>query len=107
MHYRIVEDARDGLWRWYLLEGRKAVARSMEAFTDADRCRRALERVLAQAANVQEWAGDPREAAPASPPTAEQDGEPGRFEDVGLKKSDEPRPQDGQAEPSPLPQIGR
>ena len=117
MHYRIVQDGRFGLWRWLLLDRGRAVARSLDAFADAQSCRAALQRAFAHDVALSEW-GDPstrtghrRDAASevqsaadnaeASSPDATQ------FEDVGLKKLDTREPAEGEAGPTPMPQIGR
>ena len=116
MHYRIVQDGRFGLWHWILLDRGRAVARSLDAFADAHSCRTALHRAFANDVALSEW-GHPstrtgQRRDPASEGSAAEDAEPSspdttQFEDVGLKKVDTREPDEGEAEPTPMPQIGR
>lgn len=111
MQYRIVQDARLGLWRWILLDHGRAVARSIDAFVDADSCRTALHRVFENGVEP----GDERQRRPHARPPEREEAQPeaqsaedaGQFEDVGLKKMDTREPEEGEAEPAPMPQIGR
>lgn len=103
MQYRIVEDGRDGLWRWIVLDHGRAVARSLDAFADAQSCRDDLQRLF-DAGPPGEWDGE-GPTVPARHPAGDE--EAGQFEDVGLKRAETPVPQEGEAEPAPMPQIGR
>jgi len=109
MQFRVIEDARDGLWRWILLENGRAVARSLEAFGNPDSCRSAVRRMLNEHTVVEEAppaarTGRARVRAAAQSVSAEG---AAQYEDVGLKKNAEPTPEEGEAARGPLPQIGR
>jgi len=109
MQFRVIEDARDGLWRWILLENGRAVARSLEAFGDPDSCRSAVRRMLNEHTVVEEApaaARTGRGVAPVAGASGSADAAE-QYEDVGLKRSAEAMVEEGGAEPAPLPQIGR
>ena len=116
MHYRIVQDGRFGLWRWLLLDRGRAVARSLDAFADAVSCRAALHRAFAHDVALSEWGDPPARTGPRSDAASEvrsaENAQPSspdatQFEDVGLKKVDTGEPDEGEAEPAPMTQIGR
>jgi len=110
MQYRIVQDARLGLWRWILLDRGRAIARSIDAFADADSCRAALHGVFGSRLEASEESrSQSRARLPVDDDTAAEARaeDAGQFEDVGLKKLDTREPEEGEAEPSPMPQIGR
>jgi len=109
MQFRVIEDARDGLWRWILLDEGRAVARSLEAFGDPDSCRTSVRRVLDER-DVSEEAGSGVRTGGGSArtgrePAGEESAE--QYQDVGLKKNAQPVAEEGEAAPAPLPQIGR
>lgn len=109
MQFRVVEDAGDGLWRWILLDEGRAVARSVEAFGDPHSCRSAARRMLDER-NVSEddacAVGTGKGSAQAVNENAGAKS-PEQYQDVGLKKSAQPMAEEGEAAPTPLPQIGR
>lgn len=112
MHYRIIQDPRDGLWRWTLIEAGRAIARSLDAFIDASSCRQALQRTFPDGHALQEWTHNsdgtpPARPGPAGAGAGSATSVEGQFEDVGLKRNDAPQASDGEAEPMPMPQIGR
>jgi hypothetical protein len=109
MQFRIVQDARDGLWRWVLVDGAsgRALARSLEAYVDGTACREAVASAF-DGTGPREWEGDPSAAVRSSGEDAARAGEPeGGFEDVGLKRNEAAAMPEGEAEPQPMPQIGR
>jgi len=108
MQYRIVQDAHDGLWRWLLLDARsgRALARSLEAFVDASACRNALRSAFDPAVPA-EWGAGQQSSAPASAEPAAGSEAQGGFEDVGLRRKETAAMSEGEAEPQPMPQIGR
>lgn len=108
MHYRIVQNPHDDLWRWTLIDGGCAVARSL----DAPSFREALQRGFPDARAWQERTHNgarmpfvrSQSAVGAAPSAAPVDPQ---YEDVGWRRNDAPQAPDGEVEPVPMAQIGR